>query len=72
MKIAGHFPKIVSVLALRVTSNFIGTPEIKMLSVALLSQSKKSGCGIAYSSPCIAGDNILNGLEGFVGFCKVL
>jgi len=45
---------------------------MKMLSVALLSQSKKSGCGIAQSSPCIAGDNILNGLEGFVGFFKVL
>ena len=43
-----------------------------MVSVALLSQYKKSGCGIAHSRPCIAGDNIPNGLEGFVGFCKVL
>ena len=30
------------------------------MSVALLSQSKKSECGIAHPSSCIAGDNILN------------
>ena len=43
-----------------------------MVSVALLRQSKRSMCGIAQLSPCIASDNVLNGLEGFVGFCKVL
>ena len=30
------------------------------MSVALLSQSKKSDCGIAHPRSCIAGDNVLN------------
>ena len=31
-----------------------------MLSEALLSQAKKSDCGIAQPSSCISGDNVLN------------
>ena len=36
------------------------TPEIKILSVALLSQAKQSECGMAQLSPCIAGFNDLD------------
>ena len=39
---------------------WLETPEIKMLSGALLSQAKQSECGMAQLSPCIAGFNVLD------------
>ena len=36
------------------------TPQIKILSVALLSQAKQYECGMAPLSPWIAGFNVLN------------